>query len=238
MRRLVRTKEDIRKAAHDSLRAIYANRDKLIGTGASPEQVLANASQLIASSSDFEIVRSRELPTQSIEDRVFSDEETAGIIDRRGKRIYIATRFPPRTQRFTLAHEIGHLILHPLELYHRDRPLVGGSRSNVPLVEREADTFAAELLMPAKHLRNVFEGYFAGIVNGEHADDALAYNLSLGTKRRLSPSQLIQMKPFERALLFARCSTWGGRALQPLVDRYDVSSTAMAWQRIDHGLVS
>jgi hypothetical protein len=238
MRQLVRTKQQIRAAARESLLGVYNRRNELIRRGANFDEVLAIGANLVALINDFRIVRMPELPTRSIEDRVFADSATAGIIDRRRKEIYIATRCPPRTQRFTLGHEIGHLVLHPLELYHRDRPLVGAARSNVPLIEREADIFSAELLMPHRHLKRVFERNFAGAIAGERADQELAYNLSCGTARNVSASELIEMGPWDRALLFARCTFWGGRTFQSLVDRYNVSSSAMAWQLCDHGLVS
>ncbi len=47
-------------------------------------------------------------------------------------------------QRFTLAHELGHLLFHPISTHHRDSEY----RNNSPL-ETEANSFAVELLMPA-----------------------------------------------------------------------------------------
>ena len=51
-------------------------------------------------------------------------------------------------RRFTIAHEIGHFVLHPEQC----RPERGGAVNEAGgREEREADTFAAELLMP-EHL--------------------------------------------------------------------------------------
>ncbi|WP_438014953.1 ImmA/IrrE family metallo-endopeptidase [Sorangium sp. So ce315] len=47
-------------------------------------------------------------------------------------------------QRFTLAHEIGHLLLHPLNRMFRDTTLARRG----DLREEEANEFAAALLMP------------------------------------------------------------------------------------------
>jgi len=48
-------------------------------------------------------------------------------------------------RRFTIAHEIGHFVLHP----ERCRPERGGAVNEAGrMQEREADAFAAELLMP------------------------------------------------------------------------------------------
>lgn len=61
-------------------------------------------------------------------------------------------------QRFTIAHELGHLLLHAEEEFHIDekRPLARrdevSSKATDPR-EIEANQFAAELLMPASFLR-------------------------------------------------------------------------------------
>lgn len=46
-------------------------------------------------------------------------------------------------RRFTLAHELAHLFLHPGKLHHRDEQLADFDES-----EAEANRFAADLLMP------------------------------------------------------------------------------------------
>lgn len=57
--------------------------------------------------------------------------------------IFINRSMPADRMRFTLAHELGHLIMHKYPT--KD-------------MEREADTFAAALLMPEKDIRPVFQG--------------------------------------------------------------------------------
>jgi len=55
-----------------------------------------------------------------------------------------------RRRRFTIAHEIGHFVLHP----ERSRPERGGGVNAAwQSQEREADQFAAELLMPESLVR-------------------------------------------------------------------------------------
>jgi hypothetical protein len=53
-----------------------------------------------------------------------------------------------RRRRFTIAHEIGHFVLHP-ERVRSERS--GSTNWASQSIEREADAFAAELLMP-EHL--------------------------------------------------------------------------------------
>jgi len=55
-----------------------------------------------------------------------------------------------RRRRFTIAHEIGHFVLHP----GRPRRERGGRVTEAGrMEEREADVFAAELLMPERLVR-------------------------------------------------------------------------------------
>jgi hypothetical protein len=58
---------------------------------------------------------------------------------------------PPERRRFTVAHEIGHWVCHR-EAGPRVCDLTSARAARDPL-EREANTFAAELLMPAAEVR-------------------------------------------------------------------------------------
>lgn len=66
----------------------------------------------------------------------------------------------PMRQRFTIAHEIGHLLLHGDEEVHIDEKLPLGRRDELSSQakdprEIEANQFAAELLMPESLVRDV-----------------------------------------------------------------------------------
>ena len=69
----------------------------------------------------------------------------------------------PNRQRFTLAHELGHLLLHPRELQrqvHLDKGSLNRdtlSSQGTDRYERAANAFASELLMPARFLANVLD---------------------------------------------------------------------------------
>lgn len=73
----------------------------------------------------------------------------------------------PHRQRFTVAHEIGHLLLG-----HTTKNFILDLNSNKP-EEIEANKFAAELLMPLKLLKKDFQN---GMKNAK--DIASAYNVS------------------------------------------------------------
>jgi Zn-dependent peptidase ImmA (M78 family) len=93
------------------------------------------------------------------------DDNISGYIERQrgGYRIVVNAIHPPTRQRFTAAHELGHYI------YHRDLlgEGVGDNRAyrtdgtdrpnaNIrPIHERQANSFAANVLMPRHRLTNV-----------------------------------------------------------------------------------
>jgi Zn-dependent peptidase ImmA (M78 family) len=68
-----------------------------------------------------------------------------------GHQIVLRGATSEQRRRFTIAHEIGHFVLHP----HRLAPERGGASGNTAWQqqEREADQFAAELLMPEDLVR-------------------------------------------------------------------------------------
>jgi len=68
------------------------------------------------------------------------------------KRIIVVNRNIPRTRkRYTVAHEIGHLILHhaPVQFLRTNAPVVDSAR------EAEANAFASELFMPIQAVRRI-----------------------------------------------------------------------------------
>lgn len=81
--------------------------------------------------------------------------DTSGLLIRReGRNIcVINAEHHPNRQRFTLAHELGHFLLHPpqesYDLLARD----GRSSEGIHTTEVEANAFAAELLIPEELLR-------------------------------------------------------------------------------------
>jgi Zn-dependent peptidase ImmA (M78 family)/transcriptional regulator with XRE-family HTH domain len=64
---------------------------------------------------------------------------------------------PPVRRRFTMAHELGHLLLGHVDQFHLDlqsRPEDGDPPGYDAVLEREANEFAANLLMPAATVRS------------------------------------------------------------------------------------
>ena len=78
-----------------------------------------------------------------------------GALDYRDGRplIWVNTEHSATKKRFTIAHEIGHLMLHPEGMRFREESYVGPFSKKVE--ERQANTFAAHLLMPLHFLEPI-----------------------------------------------------------------------------------
>lgn len=92
----------------------------------------------------------------------FSDN-ISGLFSRKGDRRIVAVNEDHNShrQRFTIAHEIGHYLLHSEELLHYDtgklEEIYFRADSVADYNETEANRFAAELLMPAELVRRCVE---------------------------------------------------------------------------------
>lgn len=91
-------------------------------------------------------------------------DEVAGFCDFKSKRIYVNKENPRNRQMFTVAHELGHWMLHraAFDVYPEKYPVLprfqNPDESNA--FEREANAFASELLVP-EHLLKQVRGYSA-----------------------------------------------------------------------------
>ncbi len=92
------------------------------------------------------------------------DKDLSGFLLREPKTgravIGVNSNHHENRQTFTIAHELGHYLLHEAETVHLDSKSSGytlqlrspASATGENINEREANLFAAELLMPAKML--------------------------------------------------------------------------------------
>jgi Zn-dependent peptidase ImmA (M78 family) len=87
------------------------------------------------------------------------EDDVSGVLfrDRQSTTIGVSSLHHPNRQRFTIAHEIGHLVLHEMEV-HVDKGYRVALRNSISSQavdphEIEANRFAAELLMPVHFLR-------------------------------------------------------------------------------------
>ncbi|MCY3868124.1 MAG: ImmA/IrrE family metallo-endopeptidase [Gemmatimonadetes bacterium] len=89
-------------------------------------------------------------------------EDCSGVLVRNGDRAVIGVnkKHHPNRQRFSIAHEIGHFMLHEGDTYidkgyrvqFRDLESGSGTKGE----EMDANAFAAALLMPAEWVKDAF----------------------------------------------------------------------------------
>src|ERR1700730_5767847 len=98
------------------------------------------------------------------------EDDVSGFLyqDNEQTVIGVNTHHAPVRQNFTTAHELGHLLLHEQEQLHVDREFRVRLRDDVSSqgtddAEREANFFAASLLMPKTFLE-------ADLANEEYVD--------------------------------------------------------------------
>ena len=89
----------------------------------------------------------------------------SGVIDVEKQIIYLNKSDNPVHKRFTIAHELGHWILHREALYQKDSSLaiyyrrpIGGETDDK---EKEANCFAANLLVPLEHLKPYYNKHYS-----------------------------------------------------------------------------
>lgn len=86
-------------------------------------------------------------------------DEISGLYDFETRKIYVNKKIPDNRKTFTIAHELAHALMH--EEYAESEQYSAMPRSNFhsdkPDEEREADVFAACLLVPKDMLRTYRE---------------------------------------------------------------------------------
>ncbi|WP_082541952.1 MULTISPECIES: cyclodeaminase/cyclohydrolase family protein [unclassified Rhizobacter] len=159
--------------------------------------------------------------------------EVAGLLESDIGRVRISAQMNPNVRRFTAAHELGHVVLHPHLLEaHRDRPLDGSTISKAS-IELEADRFASSYLMPANLVRTRFMKTFGSVpfVLSEEAAFAL-----VGTASPKVHQVLRSRRGLARTL--AAAVSYNGQQLISLAAQFKVSIEALAIRLEELGLVA
>ena len=158
-----------------------------------------------------------------------------GLLDRQARKIAVAHGLSEAISRFTAMHEIGHWILHKQEIMHRDRAIEKSNPDDFkrPLLEREADYFAAAFLMPRNMLKHYFEIQF-GVKTPVAFDENFAFWLSPN-----DPDTLLfaEEGSLAREFCFARCESFNMNNFYSLAKQFRVSDSAMAYRIKELGLV-
>jgi Zn-dependent peptidase ImmA (M78 family) len=98
-----------------------------------------------------------------VQEKKAAEDELSGFLYRDRERsvaiVGVNANHHQNRRNFTIAHECGHFLLHDFDDVHVDRFFKVWHRSEassqgIDLEEKEANLFAAELLMPASFLEN------------------------------------------------------------------------------------
>lgn len=153
-----------------------------------------------------------------------------GLLDRENRVIAVSERYSPEEQRYSGAHELGHLRLHPhLPTMHRDRL----DHSTSDPLERQAEAFAAAYLMPSKWIKRDVKARFGG--GPIRITEDLAWWLDRDDQDRLLGSDPDVV--FEAALAIATCTNIGNGHFRSMCGEYGVTAMAMARRLIELDLV-
>ncbi|TVT60168.1 MAG: ImmA/IrrE family metallo-endopeptidase [Sedimenticola thiotaurini] len=103
------------------------------------------------------------------------DDETSGYLKRMDEHWVIGVNnlHHPRRQRFTLAHELGHFVLHQKNGREFVDKILYRNNLDSNSEEAEANVFAANLLMPEAEFRRFLSG-----VSDQVEDIASHFNVS------------------------------------------------------------
>lgn len=149
--------------------------------------------------------------------------EVAGILEALPGKVSVSRKMKPQVRLFTMAHELGHIVLHPqLREAHRDRSLDGSVTSRTP-IERQADRFASSYLMPAKLVRARFVAMFG--TDDFFLTEATAFAL---LKMDEADARRVLKNSRGLAMTLATAERVDGRQVIPLANQFKVSPTAMA----------
>ncbi|WP_260436097.1 ImmA/IrrE family metallo-endopeptidase [Burkholderia glumae] len=152
---------------------------------------------------------------------------TAGMIDTVQRIVVVASDLNFEIQRFTAAHELGHLVLHESLSHmkrHRDRPATGEDFYSRDPVEAEADYFAAVWLAPGPTVEHYFKERFGNIPLT--LNETTAFHVA-GVK---GVTDLMASKPnsLTFAIAVARATSFNSRRFESLASFFGLSAKAMA----------
>ena len=210
------TNEQIEEKARELQLKLYHNREASESVG--PAQAIqlldpVKALQLL----EFEY---QELETLGEIDTWSGRAKVAGLVDMPNKIVSVSPSLDPEVRRFTIAHELGHVVLHDFTIPHRDRAIDGSPISHRNDFERQADKFASYFLMPRRTTINLFREYFGQ----EKVDMSETTAFALGVEHDELKSTAKNSRSFSR--LLASATRFGGRNFNSLSKAFGVSTEA------------
>lgn len=134
------------------------------------EQILNIASDILELYSErtypIKVVALAKALGLSIYDATFDRKDVAGMIKAKQKKIYICKTDNAKRQRFSIAHEIGHYVLHYRSEYKFDENKHISFRDSLSTLgfsikEIEANFFASCLLMPQDEVLRLYNNDYS-----------------------------------------------------------------------------
>lgn len=159
--------------------------------------------------------------------------EVAGVIDSTNKHVSVSEKFSFETIKFTIAHELGHALLHPNMVLHRDRPMDGSKTIlSKDFKEVQADKFAAYFLMPKKVIEKSFNERFLTNTFTINQNTSLALGYRISDLRK----ECNNLRDLTRKL--ASGEYYNNMPFKSLSKQFNVSIETMAIRLEELGLVS
>lgn len=166
------------------------------------------------------------LEQSDVPEIVHDSREFVGELDPAHRLMLVSGAFP-RMRTFTIAHELGHYVLHPKRVSYRDAPaqLLGPQPGRPD--ERDANLFATALLMPEDSVRAAYFARFDRPFLRHALTEEHAHWLRLGPghPRNVTREELERGSLRRLATFVATCGQ-GERA--PLCEEFGVSKETMA----------
>ncbi len=226
----IRTDQDMEKLVRDFQNKLWLERERIWGKGALTNAMnVINPKDVLQKVLGYTYIESGSLGMHAIGDEIF---EVAGVIDKNKKLISISNNYSREIMNFTLAHELGHLVLHEQAVLHRDRPFDGSTTVPKDLLEQQADKFAAYFLMPAPIVRDVFYEMFG--TEKLRMDEGIALALAVGNLGEFR-ARCKDQRGF--AMVIAQTEFYGGKSFNSLAKIFKVSPGAMAIRLMELSLV-
>lgn len=221
-------RQRIEDVARHLQRDVYKSRSLMCKFDAHPLTMLRP--EIAAEFLDFDYYTLESIPSDTF------GMEVGGILDLPGHAMHISDKFKFQTRRFTAAHELGHILLHPQlahGLAHRDMPISEMIFYKRPHIEQEADYFAACYLIPRKQLELEFFSRFGN--SPIRLNETSAFRLGAKTVSDffIEPSGGLKF-----ASAASTTCTYGGYGFESLVQKFQVSVSAMSIRLKEVGLVA
>jgi formiminotetrahydrofolate cyclodeaminase/Zn-dependent peptidase ImmA (M78 family) len=221
------TNVDIEKLARDIQNSLFQYKDVLTWNNTSGKPL-----ELLNSKEVLKLLNYQSKEEQSLGTNEYN-EEIAGIINTSLFEVRISKMYSKEIMNFTLAHELGHALLHTDVINHRERPFDSYSdRISRPPKEYQADKFASYFLMPEKLVDATFKNQFGTTV--VKLNEESAYNLTnsslLSIKKRVK-----SLRDWSR--IVANCAKIGLIPIDSMSTIFNVSVEAMAIRLEELGLV-